>query len=49
MKQKEEKIKYKPVSFRLHKETYKKLKDLRHKEGISWNRLFYKFIKEYGE
>jgi hypothetical protein len=42
---KEKKFRYKGYSFRLDDRTYKKLKELKEKEGISWNRLFYKLIK----
>lgn len=41
-------IKYGVKAFRIADGTHDKLKELRTREGLSWNRLFYKMIKAYG-
>lgn len=43
----DEKIKYNSTSFRLDVRTLQSLKELQEKEGVSWNRLFYRMIKSY--
>jgi hypothetical protein len=47
MKKQKEKIKYSPYSFRLNYETYKKLKEIKIKSGMSWNRIIYTLTKLY--
>ena len=43
---KEEKIKYKSFSIRLHEGTKKKLIERQKRSGLSWNRFIYKLLEE---
>ena len=44
--EKKQKIKYKVFQFRLNDETYKKLKQIKKKKGLTWNLTFFNLIKD---
>lgn len=46
MKKKDEKIKYKSFSIRLHEGTKQKLIEAQQKSNLSWNRFIYKLLEE---
>lgn len=47
MKRKQEKIKYKVFTIRLHEETKQNLIKKRNKSGLSWNRFIYKILEKH--
>lgn len=42
-------LNYKPKAYRLSKETIDNLKEISHKEKLSYNLLFVKFINNYNK